>query len=346
MSCFGLGQRTTDLRIVVAEQKAEVERLQRENASLMTQIEAHKQAHAEGLAASAKAAKDENGLRLRISELEIDLDRHKASTTLIRETMDTDHDAARLTEQIQARVGHFYNIRNQLHNEQIFKKHANQTTNLMSADAMSAALCELGVQLSRDEAAAVFESVDADENGGLDLQEFLMAINHPSKVQQWIETLPLSQLLAHCLSFKAASGDSSDPLREVSRLSADELRASTQAYCEHAQAVLADALHELKRCYDSMDALAASSAANAKFQTPKMSGGSVEEFYQGLVGRVGECCLSGIECAQVLSLAAVCRRPAPGPCKGHEGRALRQGWLRRRFRNQQLRRADEPAQGV
>jgi hypothetical protein len=64
---------------------------------------------------------------------------------------------------------------------------------------------------------------------------------------------------------------------------------------------------------------------NSKFQTPKMSAGSVLEFYQGLGGRVGECYISGIEQSRVLSLAARCRRPAPGPCKGCEGRALRQG---------------------
>ncbi len=44
----------------------------------------------------------------------------------------------RIVEQIQARVGQFHNIRNQIHNELIFKKHANQSTNLMSSDAMSA----------------------------------------------------------------------------------------------------------------------------------------------------------------------------------------------------------------
>jgi hypothetical protein len=40
---------------VVGEQKAELDRLQRENASLMTQIEAHKKTHAEGLVASVNA---------------------------------------------------------------------------------------------------------------------------------------------------------------------------------------------------------------------------------------------------------------------------------------------------
>ena len=218
------------------------------------------------------------------------MDKHKAINASIRESRDTGHDSARLTEQIQARVAHFHNSRNHVHNELIFKKHADQATNLMAAAAMTAALRELGVQLTEDEAAAVFESANADENGGLDLQEFIKAINRPSKVQQWVETLPLSPLLAHCLSFKG--GDSSDPLREVSRLSAQEIRASIQAYCESAEKIVVDAVPELKKCQDAMDALTASIAGNSKFQTPKMSAGSVEEFYQGLAGRVGECFFS------------------------------------------------------
>jgi hypothetical protein len=287
-SCFGLGsQQANDLRIVVSNQKTELERLQRDNASLLAQVEAHNRTEADRMSASAT---DVNGLRHRIRELEVDLDRHKASTSLIRASSDNDHDAARLTEQIQARVARFHNSRNQLHNELIFKKYANPDTNLITDDAMNSALRELGVQLTPDEAAAVFEEADTDENGGLDLQEFIKAINHPSKVQQWVETLPLSSLLAHCLSFKG--GDSSDPLREVSRLSAHELRASAQAYCENLQTVLADAVRELKKCHDAMDALTASSVSNSKFQTPKMSAGSVEEFYQGLFGRVGECFFS------------------------------------------------------
>ena len=260
-----------------------MERLHRDNASLSAQVEAHKRAEADRMSASAK---DVNALRLRISELEIDLDKHKAINASIRESRDTGHDSA----QIQARVAHFHNSRNHVHNELIFKKHADQATNLMTAAAMTAALRELGVQLTEDEAAAVFESADADENGGLDLQEFVKAINRPSKVQQWVETLPLSSLLAHCLSFKG--GDSSDPLREVSRLSAQEIRASIQAYCESAEKIVVDGVSKLKKCQDAMDARTASIAGNTKFQTPKMSAGSVEEFYQGLAGRVGECFFS------------------------------------------------------
>jgi hypothetical protein len=151
-------------------------------------------------------------------------------------------------------------------------------------------MCELGIQLTSNEVDFLLDTVDTDESGGLDLKNFIKAINYPSKVQQWTDTLPLSPLLAHCLSFKGGES-SNEPLRVVSNLSADELRASTEAYCETLQVILADAVRELRKCFDAMDKLAPSSVENdnSKFQTLKMSAGGVDEFFQELLGRVGKC---------------------------------------------------------
>mmetsp|Transcript_34092 Transcript_34092/g.71581 ORF Transcript_34092/g.71581 Transcript_34092/m.71581 type:complete len:178 (+) Transcript_34092:241-774(+) len=155
----------------------------------------------------------------------------------------------------------------------------------MTLDTVHNALRELGIHLTAEEAAVSFEISDTDENQGLDLHEFMKAIKYPSKVEQWANTLPLNRLLAHCLSFN----DSDDPLREVSRLSSNELRASTNAFCESLQPIIADAVGMLKRCYAEMDGMAAQGAeeASSKFQTFKMSSGSVKDFHCGLHGRVG-----------------------------------------------------------
>ncbi len=190
-----------------------------------------------------------------------------------------------LLGRIQARVEVFFNLRDASYVSELFNKHADSATNLMAADSIRNALREIGVQLTADEAVVVFETFDTDENGGLDLQEFMKAIKYPSKVEQWVETLPLSKLLAQCLSFK--EGD--DPLREVSSLSSDEVRVSVTAYTESLQTILSDAVGELKKCYAEMDRLAKQSAndAGSKFQTFKMSSGGVEDFHNGLQGRVG-----------------------------------------------------------
>ncbi len=155
----------------------------------------------------------------------------------------------------------------------------------MAADSIRNALRDIGIQLTAGEAAVLLETFKMDKNGGLDLQGFMKAIKHPSKVEQWVETLQLSKLLAQCLSFK----ESDDPLREVSRLSSDEVHISVTAYTESLQTTLTDALGELKKYYAAMDKLAKQSAkdASSKLKTFKMRSGGVDAFHIGLQGRVG-----------------------------------------------------------
>ncbi len=193
--------------------------------------------------------------------------------------------AARVKKRIQARIAHFLNSRDDIYIRELFKKHANPQTNLLTVDSMQITLSELGIQLNLEEMASVFEIADTDENGGLDLQEYMKAINYPCKVEQWANSLPLSKLLAHCLSFN--EGD--EPLKEVSRLSSDEMSAAMTAYCESLQPILAHAVRDLRRCYAEMAAVEEKeSLSSSKFQTFKMSSGSVEDFHSGLHGRVGE----------------------------------------------------------
>ncbi len=198
-----------------------------------------------------------------------------------------------ITSKIQTSITLFFNIRNISIVRKVFEQHKDKHTNLMLLRALPDALRDLGIQTTEEEASVLFETSDTDDNRGLTLQEFMKAIKYPSKVEQWADRLPLSKLLAHCLSFK----ESKDPLREVSRLSSDELRASINAYGESVHKILADAFGELKVCYAEMDRMAAecASEAKSKFQTFKMSSGSVEDFHRGLYGRVGKSRASAIE---------------------------------------------------
>ena len=180
----------------------------------------------------------------------------------------------------------FFDLRDQAHTKAVFNKHADQETHKITLDVLHDALSELGNLLAAEEVNAVFETADTGGSGGLDEKEFLSVIRHPCKVEQWAATLPLPQLLAQCLSFKG--GD--EPLREVSQLSADELRASTDTFCDNLRKILAEALLELKACFNETDRKAAADAGNgSKFETFKMSSGHVADFHSGLLGRVGGC---------------------------------------------------------
>jgi hypothetical protein len=269
MSCFSFGsQPTNQLRRIIDEQKIQLEDLHREKKE-----------------EAAASSHEISTLRLRVMALENQLGLSKSAKEAANEAECGNETNA---ERIQARVAVFFNLRDSetSYISELFKKHANSRTNLLTAESTRSALREIGVRLTAEEAAVLFEIFDTDDNGGLDLQEFMKAIKYPGKVEQWADSLPLSKLLAHCLSFK----ESDDQLREVSSLSSDELCASIKAYSKCLQTILTNALDELKKCYAEMDRMTADSAneANSKFQTFKMSSGKVEDFHRGLQGRVGE----------------------------------------------------------
>jgi hypothetical protein len=261
------------------------------------------------------------------ADVSVEIDSTRGSVSPIKNS-----DAVELIQRIEMRVASFLKRRNPDCIEFVFKKYRNQATNLLAADSLHLALFELGIQFTAEEITALFDTFDIDENGGLDLQEFTNISKYPSKVEQWTRSLPLSQLLAHCLSFK----ESDDPLREISRLSSDELSVSIIAYSGKLKQILADSLSELNKCFAETERMAASGAdvASSKFQTFKMSAGSVEDFHLGLHGRVGESHAPTND-SYILIYSTVsphpyaCRRPAPRPVEGHVGGTLRQGGLRR-----------------
>jgi phage shock protein A len=57
---------------------------------------------------------------------------------------------AALFKNIQGSVAIFFNFREKSYVQELFKRYANQDTNLMTVDTMSDALRELGIQLTRD----------------------------------------------------------------------------------------------------------------------------------------------------------------------------------------------------
>ncbi len=226
---------------------------------------------------------------------------------------------------IQERVKDFFNQGNDSFVKDVFTRYMDQFKNIIALGVLPDALRDLGIRLTLDEITRLVETSDIDEKGGLNLQEFMKAINYQCKVEQWVASLPLPKLLAHCLDFR----DSEDPLREVSRLSTDELNASTEAYCKNLSKILSNALCALKQCYAAMDTIAAGDdKTGSKFQTFRMSAGNVGDFHKGLIGRVGESSEpSPVLCLQITPEFRRC--PASKPVQGNGGGALCQGRLQR-----------------
>jgi hypothetical protein len=126
---------------------------------------------------------------------------------------------------------------------------------------------------------------DVDKNGGLDFEEFRRALmKPPTKLEQWVGTLPLASMLASC--FILPEGDQ---LHEVSRLSIENLTDIAEAYAYGLKKVLVDSQSNLKETLENMEAKAKENAGgeSSKFKTFKMSTGSVPHYIEGLIGRIG-----------------------------------------------------------
>ena len=174
--------------------------------------------------------------------------------------------------------------------EKAFSDHADASSGkaIVKSQGVRAALGELGIKVSEPEAEELVSRLDADRNGGLDWEEFRGAVQKPpSELDQWINTIPVAGLLASALQAVVPDGDQ---LRQMSMLSEESRDAAVEAVGKGLKRLMSEAHAKLKQAIDNVDAKARAQkdgAAN-KFQTINMSGGTVQQYFEGLFGRVGK----------------------------------------------------------
>jgi len=153
------------------------------------------------------------------------------------------------------------------------------------------ALNELGISSNSADPSHLFKEADIDEDGFLDVEEFGRVISRPSKLEQWLSTLPLARLLSFCLEAADQSlAASPDPLRVVSCLDPPVLSAVMDGFCDGAKRLLGERARNLSTCYAALDRKTreAGSGSNAKFQNATtMSAGTAESFHKGVTDRIG-----------------------------------------------------------
>ncbi len=102
---------------------------------------------------------------------------------------------------------------------------------LIRTDGLKDALLELGVPVERDQVEELMLIMDLDENGGLDFEEFKLAVQQPpTQLEQWASMLPLAGMLARSLPVNGGQGD--PPLRDFSRLDEDEIDVAVEVFSE------------------------------------------------------------------------------------------------------------------
>jgi hypothetical protein len=142
---------------------------------------------------------------------------------------------------------------------------------------------ELGMYKAAEDIEGLFRSRDHGTKGGLDWEEFKSVMLIPSTVEQLITALPISRLIANAMPIEKGR----EPLRALSTISPEQIKASCSVLVPYLQKILEDAVHKLKESFELMERMKTSMGAG-KFEAPsEMSAGSVEDFFGGLAARIG-----------------------------------------------------------
>ena len=170
----------------------------------------------------------------------------------------------------------------------VFDKYADKERKLVLKNNLQKALGEFGVYITSEEAEELFTTVDIDNNGGLDLSEFRQAISQPSsQVEQYLNTLPMSGMLASCL----VNQDSEEPLKDLCNMELERLTAAIKAYSLSLLPMLRDELAKLKGVVAAMEsnpqAMEGVDGCGAKYHVFSMEAGSVKEYHDGMYSRTG-----------------------------------------------------------
>jgi hypothetical protein len=196
-------------------------------------------------------------------------------------------------EVLRSQMNACFDRRNEAFLQAIFDKHKSDETPDCAADGLSqtglmSALADAGIHVSVSEAEELHKTQDLNSNGCIDWSEFLSIVSmRVGRVAQWASTLPLAELLADCMPIK----NEADPVRAVSKLSKTDVQNIVACYSEGLARLLNEKIDQLERAYESMERAmenASQVPAPTKFTLPRMECGNIDDFHNGLSGRIGD----------------------------------------------------------
>ncbi len=133
----------------------------------------------------------------------------------------------------------------------------------------------------------LFKYLDANCDGEVDYEDIKVVLERPNKVEQWIASIPLGQLVASAFTpIICRDTTEKDPIRILSRCSDQDLRLIYQGIANGFLALMRTSVDELKLSYDKMDEMKAHD--NGSDSLRDLSCGEVSAFYNGLGDRIGE----------------------------------------------------------
>jgi hypothetical protein len=191
-----------------------------------------------------------------------------------------------LVKELQAQIELFLNRRKDEFIEHVFNKYADSADRdhkMMFFNKTDEALREFGLHLPSEEVRILVTTMDIDNNGALDLNEFKSVLRQASTpVEQFVGTLPISGMLASSLAIPGAA----EPLNELCDIESYRLKAAIDAFSFSLHQMLNEQLAKLKTLRDSKEDEDAD-GSGSKCSVLAMTAGSIEDYHEGMYGRIG-----------------------------------------------------------
>jgi hypothetical protein len=142
----------------------------------------------------------------------------------------------------------------------------------------------------------IFNSLDINSDGKLDLVEFQAAVRTPSLVEEWARSLGIHQLVADAIPRK----EGEIPLVTASNLSPEVISKIVHEVATGLQEILSAEVTRLRASFARMEKKDVNNLA-FKFQSkaPRMNCGNFEDFHRGLTAYIGTCLIHPILHVQI-----------------------------------------------
>ena len=196
-----------------------------------------------------------------------------------------DHDNNDFAGKVSGRIQSGINRRNDEFISKFYdRKLLHFGTSGLTNQQFASVLKEIGIVMNEDDVKTLFHTVDVNNDGVMNLEEFKRAVRFPSTMESFFCTLPIIQIFAD-----AMPGEMGNDLRlrQFGLLTPEHIDVVCRESMPFVIQVIKDAVEKVRTSFEAMDCTEACQSAS-KFEVPaEMSAGTINDFFGGLDERIG-----------------------------------------------------------
>ena len=138
-----------------------------------------------------------------------------------------------------------------------------------------------------DEKPRIIDTIDANDDGLIDFDEFKVFMLQPNSLEVWASSLPLAALVADAVSAVTDAEHSKDLLDVLCELDESSINSIKEAVGFGIGLLLDEQKKKVLEARQVMSKAQTDSGSCGKFEVFEMSTGDVGNFHGGLEGRIG-----------------------------------------------------------